>query len=199
MLAMRRAKLELEDAGIFGVASSSVSGTSTRLTSMGIRSIISPFVTDMGTTATYLSFLTANEFTFRYGSPQKLLIASPLFKTALDYWAANKQLVKPDIDLFGVSLKKFITSNGTWLLANNFNFGDFGASTNYSFEALGIDLPSIEFCPLSENGFNNDTHLITNYNTTNPKIIYDLVLTIAGWRCRHPARHARFTNLQAFS
>jgi hypothetical protein len=198
MLAMRRAKLEIEDAGIFGVFSQSVNGTSTRLTSMGLRSIISPFVTDMGGTATYQSFLQANEFTFRFGSPQKLLIASPLVKTALDYFAAAKQLVKPDIDLFGVSLKKFVTSNGTFLLANNFNMGDYNASTNYSYEALAIDLPSLEFCPLSDNGISCDTQLKTNYDTTNPKLIKDLVYTQAGWRVRHPARHARFTNWTAF-
>ena len=199
MLAMRRAKLEIEDAGIFGVFSQSINGTSTRLTSMGVRSVVSPFVTDMGTTATYQSFLTANEFTFRYGSPQKLLVASPLVKTSLDYWAANKQLVKPDIDLFGVSLKKFITSNGTFLLANNFNMGDFGVVTNYAGEALAIDLPSVEFCPLSDNGISCDTQLKTNYDTTNPKLIKDLVYTQAGWRIRHPARHARFTNWTAYS
>jgi len=199
MLAMRRAKLEIEDAGVFGVFSQSVSGTSTRLSSMGVRSIISPFVTDMGGTVTNQSFLQANEFTFRYGSPQKLLIASPLVKTSLDYYAANKQLVKPDIDLFGVSLKKFVTSNGTFLLANNFNMGDFGGGTNYSYEALAIDLPSLEFCPLSDNGISCDTQLKTNYDTTNPKLIKDLVYTQAGWRVRHPARHARFTNWTAFS
>jgi len=198
MMAMRRAKLEIEDAGIFGVFSQSVNGTSTRLTSMGVRSVISPFVTDMGGTATYQSFLQANEFTFRFGSPQKLLIASPLVKTSLDYFAAAKQLVKPDIDLFGVSLKKFVTSNGTFLLANNFNMGDYNAVTNYSYEALAIDLPSLEFCPLSDNGISCDTQLKTNYDTTNPKLIKDLVYTQAGWRVRHPARHARFTNWTAF-
>lgn len=198
MLAMRRAKLEIEDVGIFGVFSQSVNGTSTRLTSMGVRSVITPFVTDMGGTVTYQSFLQNNEFTFRFGSPQKLLVASPLVKTSLDYWAAAKQLTKPDIDLFGVSLKKFVTSNGTYLLANNFNMGDFNAVTNYSYEALAIDLPSLEFCPLSDNGISCDTQLKTNYDTTNPKLIKDLVYTQAGWRVRHPARHARFTNWTAF-
>jgi len=100
--------------------------------------------------------------------------------------------------LFGVSLKKFVTSNGTFLLANNFNMGDFNAVTNYSYEALAIDLPSLEFCPLSDNGISCDTQLKTNYDTTNPKLIKDLVYTQAGWRVRHPARHARFTNWTAF-
>lgn len=196
MLAMRRQKLEIETTGLFGVYSQSVSGTSTRFTSMGIRSIISPFVTDMGGTATYAAFLASCRYAFRYGSPEKLLMASPIVKEAMDYWAASKQLVKPDEKIFGVSLKRFVTSNGTWLLANNFNMGDI--NTNYAQEALGIDLPSIDFCPLSENGINNDTQLITNYDTTNPKIIKDLCLTIAGWRCKHPARHYRLLNVTAY-
>jgi len=59
-------------------------------------------------------------------------------------------------------------------------------------------LPSIDFCPLSENGINNDTQLITNYDQTNPKIIKDLVLTIAGWRPRHPARHYRLQGVLGY-
>jgi hypothetical protein len=196
MLAMRRQKLEIETVGLFGVFSQSVSGTSTRLTSMGVRSVISPFVTDVNGTLTYATFLASCRFAFRYGSPEKLLMAAPIVKEALDFFAGNKQLIKPDEKLFGVSLKRFITSNGTWLLANNFNMSDIGA--NYSQEALGLDLPSIDFCPLSENGINNDTQLITNYDQTNPKIIKDLVLTIAGWRPRHPARHYRLQGVLGY-
>ena len=196
MLGMRRQKLEIETVGLFGVYSQSVNGTQTRFTSMGIRSIISPFVTDVNGTLTYSNFLASCRYAFRYGSPEKLLMAAPIVKEALDYFAANKQLVKPDEKIFGVSLKRFVTSNGTWLLANNFNMGDIG--TNYSGEALGIDLPSIDFCPLSDNGINNDTQLITNYDTTNPKVIKDLVFTQAGWRCKHPARHYRLMTVTAY-
>lgn len=196
MLAMRRQKLEIETTGLFGVYSQSVSGTATRLTSMGVRSIISPWVTDAGGTLTYSSFLQSCRYAFRYGSTEKLLIAAPIVKEALDYFAANKQLTKPDEKLFGISLKRFVTSNGTWLLANNFNMGDLG--TNYSGEAIGIDLPSVDFCPLSANGMNNDTQLITNYDPTNPKIIKDLCYTQAGWRPRHPARHYRLLNVTSY-
>jgi hypothetical protein len=197
MLAMRRQKLEIETTGLFGVFSQSVSGTSTRLTSMGVRSIISPFVTDVNGTLTYATFLASCRFAFRYGSPEKLLMAAPIVKEALDFFAGNKQLTKPDEKLFGVSLKRFITSNGTWLLANNFNMSDIGA--NYSQEALGLDLPSIDFCPLSANGISNDTALKTNYDPTNPKIIKDIVMTIAGWRPKHPARHYRLMGVTAYS
>ena len=196
MLAMRDQKLRIESTGLFGVYSQSVSGTATRLTSMGVRSIIAPFVTDAGGTLTYSAFLASCRFAFRYGSTEKLLVAAPLVKESLDYFAANKQLTKPDEKYFGISLKRFITSNGTWLLANNFNMGDIGM--NYAGEAIGIDLPSVDFCPLSANGFNNDTRLITNYNPTNPKLIYDLVMTIGGWRVRHPARHYRLLNVTAY-
>lgn len=196
MLAMRDQKLRIESTGLFGVYSQSVNGTATRLTSMGVRSIIAPFVTDAGGTLTYSAFLASCRFAFRYGSSEKLLVAAPVVKEALDYFAANKQLTKPDEKFFGISLKRFITSNGTWLLANNFNMGDIGM--NYAGEALGIDLPSVDFCPLSNNGHNNDTRLITNYDPTNPKIIKDLVMTIGGWRVRHPARHYRLLNATSY-
>jgi hypothetical protein len=131
---------------------------------------------------------------FRYGSPEKLLMAAPLVKEAMDYWAAGKQFVRAEDKVFGVSLKRFVTSNGNWLIANNYNM-DGGVAD----EALGIDLPSIEYCPLVNNGQNLDTRLYADYDPTNPKLLKDLILTQAGWRIWHQARHARIYDFQAFA
>jgi hypothetical protein len=91
-------------------------------------------------------------------------------------------------------LKRFLVSNGTWNLATNYNM-DGGNSD----EAIGIDLPSVEYCPLVNNGFNLDTKIYQNYDTTNPKLIKDLVFTQAGWRIRHEARHARLYDVGAYA
>jgi hypothetical protein len=131
---------------------------------------------------------------FRYGAPEKLLLASPIVKEGMDFIAGNKQLVKSTETQFGVSLKRWITSNGTWLLANNYNMDGV-----YTGEAIGIDLASVEYCPLSENGMNNDTQLILDYDKTNPKIIKDLVFTQAGWRVWQEARHARMAGVTAYA
>lgn len=197
MLAMRRQKLEIENAGLFSSYSESLSGTQSRYTTMGLRSIISSYSTDAGGTATPMTmkvFANFSRFAFRYGSPEKLLMAAPIVKEALDYWAANKQLTKAEDKVFGISLKRYVTSNGTWLIANNYNF-DGGASD----EALGVDLPSVEYCPLTENGINNDTQMILDYDKTNPKLIKDLVYTQAGWRHWHQARHSRLYDVGDYS
>lgn len=195
-LGMRRQKLEIENAGLFGVYSEQLNGTASKYTSMGVRSIITTYLTDAGgtTPCTMRVFLDWSRMAFRYGSPEKLLMAAPLVKEAMDYWAANKQLVKAEDKVFGVSLKRFVTSNGNWLIANNYNF-DAGASD----EALGIDLPSIEFCPLVNNGQNLDTRLYPDYDPTNPKLLRDLILTQAGWRVWHQARHARLYDFLDFA
>lgn len=193
-LGMRRQKLEIENAGLFGSYSETLASPGSRYTSMGVRSIISSYMTDASGTLTYSGFLTHSRFAFRYGESEKLLVAAPIIKEALDYFCANKQLTKADDKLFGISLKRFVTSNGTWLLANDYNMDAGGAD-----EALGIDMPSIEYCPLQENGINNDTQLILDYDKTNPKIIKDLVYTQAGWRCWHQARHSRLTNVTSYS
>lgn len=194
MLGMRRQKLEIENAGLFGSFSETLASPGSRYTSLGVRSIISTNLTDASTTLTYQTFLKFSRLAFRYGSPEKLLIAAPVVKEALDYIAGNKQLTKAEDKIFGVSLKRFQTSNGTWLLANNYNM--LGGASD---EALGIDLPSVEFCPLVENGINNDTKLILDYDTTNPKILKDLVLTQAGWRVWHQARHSRLCNVSSYA
>jgi hypothetical protein len=196
-LGMRRTKLEIENAGLFGSYSETLSGTASMYTSMGVRSIISSWLTDAGgtTTPTTLKvFLDWSRMAFRYGSPEKLLMAAPLVKEGMDYWAANKQFVRAEDKVFGVSLKRFVTSNGNWLIANNYNM-DGGVFD----EAIGIDLPSVEYCPLVNNGQNLDTRLYPDYDPTNPKLLKDLILTQAGWRVWHQARHARIYDFQAFA
>jgi hypothetical protein len=194
MLAMRRQKLEIENIGLFGKYSESLSGTSSRYTSMGLRSIISSFNTDAGGTLTMGTFMQWSRFAFRFGSPEKLLVASPLIKEAMDFWAVNKILTKSEDKVFGISLRRYVTSNGTWLIANNYNMDGSAAD-----EAYGVDLPSVEFCPLNENGINNDTQLILDYDKTNPKLIKDLCFTQAGWRFWHQARHARLYDAITYS
>jgi len=186
MLAMRRQKLEIENAGLLGSFSESLASPGSRWTSMGVRSIISTNVTDAGGTLTYQTFLQFSRLAFRFGGAEKLLAASPLVKEALDFISGNKILTQAGATLHGVQLKRFLVSNGTWNLATNYNM-DGGNSD----EAIGIDLPSVEYCPLVNNGFNCDTKIFQNYDTTNPKIIKDLCFTQAGWRIRHEARHAR--------
>jgi hypothetical protein len=196
-LGMRRTKLEIENTGLFGSYSETLNGTASMYTSMGVRSIISSFLTDAGgtTTPTTLKvFLDWSRMAFRYGSPEKLLMAAPLVKEGIDYWAANKQFTRAEDKVFGVSLKRFVTSNGNWLIANNYNM-DGGVAD----EAIGIDLPSVEYCPLVNNGQNLDTRLYPDYDPTNPKLLKDLILTQAGWRIWHQARHARIYDFQAFA
>lgn len=196
-LGMRRTKLEIENAGLFGSYSETLAGTSSMYTSMGVRSIISSWIADAGGTQTPTTlkvFLDWSRMAFRYGSPEKLLMAAPLVKEGLDYWAASKQFVRAEDKVFGVSLKRFVTSNGNWLIANNYNM-DGGVFD----EAIGIDLPSVEFCPLVNNGQNLDTRLYPDYDPTNPKLLKDLILTQAGWRIWHQARHARIYDFQAFA
>ena len=196
-LGMRRMKMEIENAGLFGSFSETLAGTASVYTSMGVRSIISTYLTDAGGTTTPCTmkvFLDWSRMAFRYGSPEKLLMAAPIVKEGMDYWAAAKQLVRSEDKVFGVSLKRFVTSNGNWLIANNYNM-DAGVAD----EALGIDLPSVEYCPLVNNGQNLDTRLYPDYDPTNPKLLKDLILTQAGWRVWHQARHARLYDFGDFA
>jgi Family of unknown function (DUF5309) len=193
-LGMRRQKLEIENAGLYGRFSESLSSPGSRYTSMGVRNRIATNITNVASTLTYQTFLGFSRLSFRYGAAEKLLLAAPIVKEGLDFIAGNKQLVKSVETQFGVSLKRFITSNGTWLLANNYNM-----DASYGDEAIGIDTASIEYCTLSENGINNDTQLILDYDKTNPKIMKDLVFTQSGWRVWHEARHARLAGVTSYA
>jgi len=52
---------------------------------------------------------------------------------------------------------------------------------------------------LVENGINLDTKMYPDYDTTNPKVMKDLIMTQAGWRIWHQARHARLYDVGAFA
>jgi hypothetical protein len=193
-LGMRRQKLEIENAGLFGRFSESLASPGSRWTSMGVRSIIATNVTDAGTTLSYQTVLIFSRNAFRYGASEKLLAAAPIVKEGLDYTAGNKIQQQAGATMHGVQLKRYLTPNGTWNLATNYNM-DGGMAD----EALGIDLASVEYCPLVNNGQNLDTKIFQDYDPTNPKLIKDLVFTQAGWRIRHEARHARLYNVGSYA
>jgi hypothetical protein len=193
-LGMRRQKLEIENAGLFGRFSESLASPGTRYTSMGVRNRIATNLSAIATTLTYQTFLSFSRLCFRYTTGPKLFLASPIVKEGLDFIAGSKQLTHTEDTQFGVSLKRFVTANGDWLIANNYNLDG-----RYAGEAIGIDLNSIEYAVLSANGVSMDTKLITDYDTTNPKIIKDLVLTQAGWRVYHEARHGLLTGVTTYA
>lgn len=195
-LGMRRQKLEIENAGLFGRFSETLASPGSRWTSMGVRSIIATNVTDAGGTLTYQTFLPFSRLAFRFGASEKLLMAGPIVKEGLDFTAGNKIQQQAGATVHGVQLKRYLTPNGTWNLATNYNMDQ---NSDLGDEAIGVDLASIEYCPLVNNGQNLDTKIFQDYDPTNPKLIKDLVFTQAGWRIRHEARHARLYDVSSYA
>jgi hypothetical protein len=189
MLAMRRQRLEIENAGLFGAYSETLSGTASFYTSQGVRSVIATNVTNLNQTVTYQAFLGWSSGVFKFSARDRLLVSCPKIKEALDYLAGNKQLTKAEDKVFGISLRRFVTSNGTFMIVNNYNM-DAGLSD----EALAIDMSMIEYCYLEDNGVSLDTKLFKEYDPTNPKVIKDLLLTQCGWRVHQESRHGRLYN-----
>ncbi len=193
MLGMRRQRLEIENAGLFGVFSETLNGVNSSYSSMGVRSILATNVVNAGQTFVYQTFLNWSYGVFQYSGRDRLLIAAPLVKSALDYTASAKQLTKSEDTVFGISLRRFVTSNGTYMLVNDYNM-----TGGQSDEAIAIDMSMVEFCVLENNGVSMDTKLYKEYDTTNPKVFKDLLLTQAGWRVHQEARHGRLYNVTAY-
>lgn len=195
-LGMRRQKLEIENAGVWGQFSETLAAPGSRWTSMGVRSIIATNVTDAGGTLTYQTFLPFSRLAFRFGASEKLLMAAPIVKEGLDFTAGNKIVQQAGATMHGVQLKRYLTPNGTWNLATNYNMD---VNSDLGDEALGVDLASVEWCPLVNNGQNLDTKIFQDYDPTNPKLIKDLVFTQGGWRIRHEKRHARLYDVSSYA
>lgn len=195
-LGMRRQKLEIENAGLFGRFSETLASPGSRWTSMGVRSIISTNVTDAGTTLTYSTVLIFSRLAFRFGASEKLLMAAPIVKEGLDFTAGNKIQQQAGATVHGVQLKRYLTPNGTWNLATNYNMD---GTSDLGDEAIGVDLASVTYRPLVNNGENLDTKIYQDYDTTNPKLVKDLVFTQAAWQIRHESRHARLYDIGAYA
>lgn len=199
--ALIRHRSEIEAAGLWSRASESLSGTSSRWTTMGLKPIISTYKTNANTTLTQTVFNNFCESAFRFGEDEKLMIASPKVLSAINYFAQGKLNAYTDDKRYGVSLQKYIAPLGTFLLKNNYRMEDGISGMNgFADEAYVIDLPSVKIRYL--NGGENligDTKLYMDVAQDGSTVRTDEYRSQIGWEFRHESKHALLYNVVAYS
>lgn len=196
-------KQKINAQALWGVASegltSGPSGFPIR-TTMGINSTITTNVVDAGGTLTQKMFETFARATFRYGSTQKLLLCSPIIKSAINEWGKSYLMVKPMEKVLGVDINRVETGHGTFLVARDWMMEN-GVSGQSGFGnmALGIDLDECEYMYLSENGENRDTKLLENVLLDGSDSYVDEYLTECGFKFRFEKKHSKLFNVTDFS
>lgn len=196
-------KEKMNAAFLFGSASESLTGGPSGApvrTTMGLNSVVATNITDAGGVLTKKTFEAFARAAFRYGSQEKLLLASPMIISAIHEWGNSFLLVKPMETVYGVNVNRVQTGHGSWLLAKDWMLEN-GVAGGNGFAGYGfsVDMDSIEYFYLNANGENRDTHLIQNAIQDGRDAYVDEYLTEGGLRIIQEKRFARIHNVLDFS
>lgn len=196
-------KEKMNAAFLFGSASESLTGGPTGApvrTTMGLNSVISTNITDAGGVLTKKTFETFSRSAFRYGSREKLLLASPMVISAIHDWGNSFLLVKPLEKVYGVDVNRVQTGHGTWMLARDWMLEKgISGGNGFSGYAYSVDMDSLEYFFLNANGENRDTHLIQNAIQDGRDAFVDEYLTEAGLRIIQEKRFAKLFDVTDYS
>lgn len=190
--AMIRHRSEIEAAGLWSRANESLSGSSSRWSTMGLKQIISTNKTTVTTTLTQTIFNTFAETAFRFGEDQKLLMCAPKILSGINNFSLSKLNTYVDDKVMGLSLQRYIHALGEFLLHNNYRMeaGITGAN-GYDDEAYSIDLPSVEMRFLDGGeGLIGDTKLYQDVEQVGTTVRTDEYRSQLGWGFRHESKHA---------
>jgi hypothetical protein len=161
------------------------------------------------TTAGLLSFLTANnydasgaltqsefdqnvcEVCFKYGSAEKLMLASARVLSVINTWALGKLQIEQGEKTFGLSVTKYVSPFGILNIVHEPLF----EGTTYGGYAAIIDVENIKYRPLK----GRDTKLETNIQANDVDGRTDQYITEAGLEVRSPKTHALLTGVTAAS
>ena len=202
--ALIRHRSEIEAAGLWSRAQETLAasgGSNSRWTTMGLKPIISTNKTNANGTLTQTVFNNFCENAFRYGQPQKLLIAAPKVMSAINSFAQGKLNAYSSDKVYGVHLTRYIAPLGEFLLKNNYRFeAGISGANGFDDEAIAVDLPSCELRYL--NGGDKiigDTKLFQDVEQDGTTVRTDEYRSQIGWSFRHEIKHALLYNVKAYS
>lgn len=157
------------------------------------------------TTGGILSFLTANnydaggaltqsefdnnvaEVVFKYGSKEKLLLASSRLLSVINGWAMGKLQINQEAKKFGLNIIEYVTPFGVFMLSHE----PLLEGAVYGGYGVAIDVENIAYRPLQ----GRDTKLETNIQANDADAREDQYITEAGIEVRLPKTHAVITGV----
>jgi hypothetical protein len=194
-------KRGLNASALFGVPSEnltgSVDGTPIR-TSGGAFSRITSNVFDMGGNVSFNTFNAATNAAFRYGNPEKLLLAPGVLMEAFTAWALKRLLHARTETMFGMKITKIITSYGILNVVFDRSLESVGG-VGFGSRSLILDMPNFKRRVLGGNGENRDTKVMENVKMDGRDQTVDLVRTECGWEIRLEKTHAVMYNMTGFT
>lgn len=201
-------KRGMELAFLFGNASATADASSIgyRRTTRGLFNYISTNVTNCGGTITESEFETFLRSLFRYqaqtGPQTKVLLASPIMISALNFWAKNALQVRSDEKVYGMRVSTYRSGHGDldfvrhWLLGD-FATGDTGTSPllSWSGYSFAVDPQNLRYRFLK----GLDTKLHTDIQDKTEEYKLDEYRTHAGLECQLEKTHGMLSYVTGFA
>ncbi|HEX9058917.1 MAG TPA: DUF5309 family protein [Clostridia bacterium] len=179
--------IDIERAFLFGERKQDTSGSDPKRTTRGLLKFLTANNYDAGGTLTEYEFETFCQTAFLHGSKKKLLLASPLLISILNYFARNKLVTASSDKTYGLNLTNYQTAHGQLIVAKH-NLLEKGIYGGYG---IVLDPENITYRYLD----GRDTKLRTNIQAPDVDGFVDEYLTEAGLQVQLPDTHAVITNI----
>lgn len=201
-------KRGMELAFLFGNASSTADASSVGYlrTTKGLFNWISTNTLNAGGTITEAEFETFLRALFRYqaqtGPQTKVLLASPIMISALNFWAKQALQVRSDEKVYGMRVSTYRSGHGDldfvrhWLLGD-FATGDVGTSPllSWSGYSFAIDPANVSYRYLS----GLDTKLHTDIQDKTEEFLLDEYRSHVGLQCELEKTHGVISYVTGFA
>lgn len=196
---LKEHKIMLNRALLFGKASTSdtagPSGKPIRTTD-GILARISSNKTDASGTLNQKTFEAFSRQSFRYGKNTKILLCSPVIKSAINEWGKSYLQVRPQETVWGVNVQRVTTAHGEWIVTNDWMLENGVAGKNgFGGLAISLDMEQFKYRFLSGNGQNRDTHINMDAIKDGRDAHVDEIFTEAGFQIKQEKYHALLFNV----
>jgi len=201
-LKLKEHKIAMNRALLWGKASTTT-GLATNnyvRTTQGIYSTISTNKFDANGILTMKALAGFMTSAFRYGPPEKVLLACPKMCEALDAWGNSHLQIRQSEKRFGVSVKEWVSSAGTLLVVRDWMLEN-GISGQNGMAGVSFILDLDQFTYLYLDGMEGygDTKLYENVVRDGTHKMVDEYVTEGGFMIKNEKYHSMIYNMTDFS
>jgi len=148
---------------------------------------------DAGGTLTEAEFDEYVRLGFAYGSDKKILFASSLVLSAVNFWAKGKLELVPADQAYGISIYKHISAHGILNIVHNRLFSR--AASVYTGYGVMVDMDKVKYRFLQ----GRDTTLKTNRQANSEDSRVDEYITECGFQIKNPECHYILSGVTSWS
>ncbi|AZN43361.1 SU10 major capsid protein [Paenibacillus albus] len=182
-------KIDIARGYMFGERKLDTSGAKPMRATGGLLSFLTKNNYDAGGLLTQTEFdNNISELVFKYGSKNKIMLASARLLSVINGWAMGKLMINQEAKSFGLEIFEYVTPFGKY---NIMNYQQILEGAVYGGFGVIIDPENVKHRPLA----GRDTKLETNIQANDADSRVDQYITESGLEVRLPETHAVLTGV----